>query len=713
MKLSKQIACFFYVLIDWIIIQRESNLFFYKSKNKLYYLSSIVMIWILLSINSYASELSINVDSEKLAEISRLKSAIKQSNQNRLSRLTVKKSVNADIMQQVKNAEIADSSVNLIVNLRDDYCESEIKKRSSWNRKEKIYLMKELRKEIQADVVSKSSLKTSNIIRHFDPFNSMEVEISSEAELMDLMHDSRVKSVEKIMPMKPLLGQSLPLIQSDLAAAQGREGAGVSVAVIDSGIDYTLPYFGTCSVPLDINDPNCSVIVDLDFGVNDGLAGDSLSDHGTRVAGVVRGVAGSADIIGLDVFENSLNPVTTSAVVMQALQWVATNAAVHNIAAVNLSLGGGLYSGACDSAGTGYSASIFATLQSVGVVPVAASGNDGAKQQMSAPACISGAVSVGAVSDLTLSIAGFNFVFDQIDDYSNSSPVLDLLAPGSLIAMPGVSGSSLGTSFAAPHVAGAFALIRASDGFPADTVVQSIQRLKDSGDLIRETSTGKITPRINVARAFELISVPEITSPSDTATLTSSSETFTWDANGTPVSEWWLYLGTSPGARDIIDTGSLATSTTYTATNLPVDGSMIHARLFYRATSGQWQNKDFTYTAFVAPRPEITSPVDASTLTSGSETFNFNANGNTVSSWWLYLGTGVGKNDIYDSGDLGATASATVNTLPTDGSTSVCTFVLSKRQWCLAKRRLHLHGLCRAASRDHLTGRCLDINQWQ
>ena len=55
-----------------------------------------------------------------------------------------------------------------------------------------------------------------------------------------------------------------------------------------------------------------------------------------------------------------------------------------------------------------------------------------------------------------------------------------------------------------------------------------------------------------------------------------------WNANGTAVSEWWLYVGTSPGARDILDSGSLGSATSMTVNNLPTDGSTVYARLFYR-----------------------------------------------------------------------------------------------------------------------------------
>jgi len=64
----------------------------------------------------------------------------------------------------------------------------------------------------------------------------------------------------------------------------------------------------------------------------------------------------------------------------------------------------------------------------------------------------------------------------------------------------------------------------------------------------------------------------------------------------------------------------------------------------------------------------LNSPAPGSTLTGSSATFGWTANTTAVTSWWLYVGTGSGSRDVYDSGALGAGAlSRTVRGLPTDG----------------------------------------------
>ena len=89
---------------------------------------------------------------------------------------------------------------------------------------------------------------------------------------------------------------------------------------------------------------------------------------------------------------------------------------------------------------------------------------------------------------------------------------------------------------------------------------------------------------------------PDITNPIPGSALTDSTVTFQWTANGAAVTEWWLYIGTVPGAKDIYDSGSLGSATSDTISGLPDDGSLLYVRLLYMI-GGDWQNDDFQYTA--------------------------------------------------------------------------------------------------------------------
>jgi hypothetical protein len=93
---------------------------------------------------------------------------------------------------------------------------------------------------------------------------------------------------------------------------------------------------------------------------------------------------------------------------------------------------------------------------------------------------------------------------------------------------------------------------------------------------------------------------------------------------------------------------------------LPTYGVKVFARLFQRI-NGVWQSADTTYNEGGTLVPATLSPA-ANTVLSASQTFTWAANGPT--SYMLYLGTtGVGSNNLYNSGETTAT-SATL-TLPT------------------------------------------------
>jgi hypothetical protein len=93
-----------------------------------------------------------------------------------------------------------------------------------------------------------------------------------------------------------------------------------------------------------------------------------------------------------------------------------------------------------------------------------------------------------------------------------------------------------------------------------------------------------------------LIGDPEMVSPTPGSQLGGDTETFQWSANGTPVTEWCLYVGTSVGGKEIHDSGSLGSSTlSAVVSGLPSDGSTVWVRLWY--VSNNWRWVDFQYTA--------------------------------------------------------------------------------------------------------------------
>ncbi len=170
------------------------------------------------------------------------------------------------------------------------------------------------------------------------------------------------------------------------------------------------------------------------------------------------------------------------------------------------------------------------------------------------------------------------------------------------------------------------------------------------------------------ATAPNCTSKAELISPVPGSTLTSSSVTLTWSSGG-GVSEYWLFLGTTPGGYDLYN-GSQDTNLSRTITGLPTDGSTIYVRLF-SAIDGDWPYNDFTYTIDCSgcstAAAEMISPAPGSTLTSSSVIFTWSS-GAGVSNYVLQVGTTSGAANIY-IGLQGTNLSRTITGLPTDGST--------------------------------------------
>jgi subtilisin family serine protease len=345
------------------------------------------------------------------------------------------------------------------------------------------------------------------------------------------------------------LAQSLPLIGQPTVAAQGKLGGGTSVAVLDTGTDFTRSAFGSCTAA---GAPGCKVLYAKDFAPDDRQRDDN--GHGTNVAGIVLGVAPSARVIALDVFQGASGP---SNVILSAIDWVIANRAVYNIVAMNLSLGSGLFSAACPN---DVFASALAAARSAGILPVVATGNAGASTGISSPACVPAALSVGAVYDSD--VGGLTFPgasctdattsADKITCFTNSSQQLSMFAPGSSISAAGYAMS--GTSQATPHVAGAAAvLFSAFSGSTADSVATL---LTTSGPLITDARNGVARRRLDLVTALSGSPPGDVTAPTGTVTI---------DGGATATRNTTVTLAVS--GSDAVGVTAMCISTTDTCTS--------------------------------------------------------------------------------------------------------------------------------------------------
>ncbi len=234
------------------------------------------------------------------------------------------------------------------------------------------------------------------------------------------------------------------------AALAISSGAGVRIAVVDSGAEQGPDGF-------------CKPFVDEYDAVNNTAGAGSAFDvigHGTFVAGVAAqctgngvggaGMAPSASVMPIAVFAD--DGFATSAWIARGIDWART----HGARIINLSLG----SNNCTTSDPALADAIRAATAQ-GILVVGASGNDGGP--VCFPASMPEVIAVGAV-DRSRTRASF----------SNQGTGLDLTAPGVDILQEDISGGySLGdgTSFAAPHVSGALALLLATGKNAADAAL--------------------------------------------------------------------------------------------------------------------------------------------------------------------------------------------------------------------------------------------------
>ncbi|MFI6800346.1 S8 family peptidase [Streptosporangium canum] len=339
------------------------------------------------------------------------------------------------------------------------------------------------------------------------------VEGTSES-LAALAQDPRVVSVRRDRAYSPVsLASGLKLIGADQAQAEGATGEGKMIAVIDTGIDRDHPALAGKVVEeacFSATDGGAKSLCPGGAGTQTGQGSAdaktpmcvegtvNLCDHGTHVAGIAHAVAPGADIAAIQVFsriddceggEACLSAYEST--ILLALDHVAKLKDSHpGLVAVNLSLGGGLYEGACDGEPEiGAMKQKIETLRAKGVVTVAAAGNEG-MSGAGAPGCISGAVTVGATGD-----------DDRVPEWSNYGSVLDLFAPGVEIdsAVPnGGTAVYSGTSMSTPHVTGALAALA---GKSADVTPDAlVGKLTAAGRPI--VYDGVTTPRLDLYGAL-------------------------------------------------------------------------------------------------------------------------------------------------------------------------------------------------------------------
>ena len=295
--------------------------------------------------------------------------------------------------------------------------------------------------------------------------------------------------------------QSLSQIRADTVHRRDDEGQGVTVAVLDSGVDVTHPDLAGSIVA---EQCFCSGNCCPDGSSREAGPGSAFTTfvHGIHVTGIIVakgivapvGVAPGADVVAVKV----LNDSNRGAIIdwIAALDWIVANR--EDVQAINMSLvSDQLYSSPCDDADafTMAFAQVLGTLRARGTLVFVAAGNNGTIDMMAAPACVGAAVAVGAVSKV-----------GDVAPFSDSGPALDLLAPGLGILSTGINHSTAilsGTSMAAPHATGTAALLLAMN---PDLGADALERvLEATGNSLLDRRNGLTFPRINALAAVDAV----------------------------------------------------------------------------------------------------------------------------------------------------------------------------------------------------------------
>jgi subtilisin-like proprotein convertase family protein len=312
------------------------------------------------------------------------------------------------------------------------------------------------------------------------------------------------------------------LINSDQTNTIGFTGTGQAIAILDTGVDYTVASLGGGSFP------NSKVIGGTDIADNDSDPQD-CEGHGTDVASVAAGptgVAPDAKIVAVKVFSSKsasnaqCSDEAKDSDILGGINYSITNRAAFGITVINMSIGGAFTDGAahgyCDADEPAY-ASAIDSATAAGILVAVASGNDGTTNAIAVPACISSAVSAGAVyPDSHVRVTWSDgmggvqcvdspVVADQIPCFSDSNSNLSLLAPGAFWLVAGKGGGLdvfHGTSASAPAVAGAAVLMHQAR--PDLTPAGIAGVLRATGKPITDSRNGVVTPRIDTLAAVQI-----------------------------------------------------------------------------------------------------------------------------------------------------------------------------------------------------------------
>ncbi len=373
-------------------------------------------------------------------------------------------------------------------------------------------------------------------------FPVLPLEVTAKG-LAQLQANGLVDLIQEDRRLETHTRQGLELIRAgQIRSLYG--GEGVSVALIDTGVDYTHPALGGTEQGYGFF-PNNKILGGYDFGEDDPDPMDN-NGHGTTVSALaggldtqvgdyIGGVAPSAGLYMLKVSRS--NGSIYSSDLIAAWDWVLTHQyddPDRPIMVVSVSLGtANFFSNEyCDEANP-TEALVTETLAQAGIAVFVSSGNYGICNGVSYPACLQHTISVGSVYDASLGVQpGEDLVYcihpnscvatpsatcpyggscqdlvtaaDMVPCYSNSGEILDLLAPANCSYVPTMGGylsCFYGTSGACAMAAGAAAVVQsyAQSNLGRFLRVEELKEALETGGVsIPDPKSSRSRPRVDI-----------------------------------------------------------------------------------------------------------------------------------------------------------------------------------------------------------------------
>jgi len=429
------------------------------------------------------------------------------------------------------------------------------------------------------------------------------------ALLPTLAGDTRIEAVTPNRTVHALRTEGEALMNVPAVAALGWNGSGVGIAILDSGVDYTHPELA----------PAGSKTIKLFDAVNGSSDTMDLFGHGTSVAGIAAGssggVAPKATVVAVRVLDANGNG--SSSEILAGVNAVIASVAggdPYHIRVANMSFGGYDASawppnaGTCDDISSDFAAA-FKALDAAGVLMTIAGGNGGCTTGVAWPACISYAMAIGAVYDMSIGSQTFTKLNcppnqctdpssgpDTIECFSDSGDKLSAWAPSHCSNTPTKGGGYDtcfgGTSASAPYVAGVAALL--SQAVPNRNTAQLRAALEKTGRAITDSRNGVIRNRVDAAQALGLLSgscaapaAPSGLAANLTEVCANQAISYTWSAvDGADTYELQTDLDPAfPNAQQVS-----VHATNVTVSRSSTSQSPLYARVRARASCGTASN---------------------------------------------------------------------------------------------------------------------------